>query len=107
MRPPFFQATIAKSPQSNFHRHITVLPQDRHPLGNQPSPISATKMCAFDSRCTGLDCLRRPTGSPPAKLDLSIGRSGPHAFAVREDAFVGAQSALSILAATASRSQRP
>jgi hypothetical protein len=24
MRPPFFQATIAKSSQSNFHRHNTV-----------------------------------------------------------------------------------
>ena len=59
MRPPFFQATIAKLPQSNFHRHITVLPQDRHPLGNQPSPISATKMCAFDSRGAGLDSPRR------------------------------------------------
>ena len=42
-----------------------------------------------------------------ARLDPSIGGSGPHDFAVRDDAFVHAASALSILTSIASRSQRP
>jgi len=41
------------------------------------------------------------------RLDPSVGGSGPHDFAVRDDAFVGATSALSILASTAARLQRP
>jgi hypothetical protein len=38
-----------------------------------------------------------------ARLDPSVGRSGPHDLAVRENAFVGAASALSLLVATSSR----
>ena len=41
------------------------------------------------------------------KLDPSIGGSGPHDFTVRENAFVGAASALSSLTSTASRFLRP
>ena len=37
------------------------------------------------------------------KLDTSVGVSGPHDLAVREDAFVGAACALSLLTSTASR----
>jgi hypothetical protein len=37
------------------------------------------------------------------KLDPSVGRSGPHDLAVRENAFVGARYALSLLTSTASR----
>jgi hypothetical protein len=36
------------------------------------------------------------------KLDPSVGRSGPHDLAVRENAFVGVTCALSIQASTAS-----
>ena len=36
------------------------------------------------------------------KLDTSVGVSGPHDLAVREDAFVGAACALSLLTSTAS-----
>ncbi|HKS73768.1 MAG TPA: hypothetical protein VJQ82_11280, partial [Terriglobales bacterium] len=38
-----------------------------------------------------------------ARLDPSVGGSGPHDLAVREDAFVGATRALSLLASTAPR----
>jgi hypothetical protein len=37
------------------------------------------------------------------RLDPSVGRSGPHDLAVRENAFVGATSALSLLTSIASR----
>jgi hypothetical protein len=38
-------------------------------------------MCESNSRSAGLDSLRRPQSS--CELDPSVGRSGPHAFAVR------------------------
>ena len=39
-------------------------------------------MCESDSRSAGLDSLRRPA-IIIARLDPSVGRSGPHDFAVR------------------------
>jgi len=41
------------------------------------------------------------------RLDPSVGGSGPHDFAVRQDVFVHATRALNILPATASHPQRP
>jgi len=43
------------------------------------------------------------SGLVTRKLDPSVGGSGPHDLAVREDAFVGAACALSLLTSTASR----
>jgi hypothetical protein len=43
------------------------------------------------ARTPGFDCLRRLAGSSPLRLDPSIGDQDHTAFAVREDAFVGAQ----------------
>jgi len=41
------------------------------------------------------------------RLDPSVGGSGPHDFAVRQDVFVHATRALNTLPATASHPQRP
>jgi hypothetical protein len=55
------------------------------------------------SPVTGLVCHRRLRKLPSAKLDASVGASGPHDFAVRKKA----PSSEAQLASTASRAQRP
>jgi len=46
-------------------------------------------MCESNSRCTGLDSHRR-LAKRRARLDPSVGGTGPHGLTVREDAFVHA-----------------
>jgi len=47
------------------------------------------RLIARSPRCSGL-CSHRRLAKLPAKLDPSVGGSGPHAFAVREAVFAGA-----------------
>jgi len=52
------------------------------------------RLIARSPRCSGL-CSHRRLAKLPAKLDPSVGGSGPHAFAVREAVVVGALKARS------------
>jgi hypothetical protein len=49
----------------------------------RPSLRDGLRLMAGSPRCTGLFSHRRLAESTPARLDPSVGRSGPHAFAVR------------------------
>src|SRR5271169_1691718 len=96
------------------------------------SPVSPGLPCAMVltasfalSPVTGLSCHRRLRGNNPAKLDASVGASGPHDFAVRArlsqkpldglgtgpaEALAKAdqrRSSCAAAASTASRAQRP
>jgi len=89
MPPPFFQATIAKSPQSNCRRHKTTLRKQVSRKRISLCRSQQQKMCALDSRCSGLVGHRhlvRRVIARITRLDPSVGRSGPRAFAVRVSA---------------------
>ena len=60
MPPPFFQATIAKSPQSNCRRHKTTLRKQVSRKRISLCRSQQQKMCALDSWSAGLDSLHRP-----------------------------------------------
>src|SRR5581483_2529851 len=61
--------------------------------GQPAFPAQWVTAYTWSPRCTGLSGHRR-LAKRPARLDSSVGESGPHDFAVRENAFVGATSAL-------------
>jgi len=61
----------------------------RQGRSNRHSLRDGLRLIARSPRCTGLCSHRRLRARDP-RLDPSVGRSGPHAFAVREAAFVGA-----------------
>jgi len=63
------------------------------------------QLIAASPRRPRFDCLRPPGLDP--EVDPSIGRSGPHAFAVRKESLRPRVTALSTLASTAPRFLRP
>ena len=63
----------------------------RQGRSNRHSLRDGLRLIARSPRCTGLCSHRRQKRNWfRSRLDPSVGRSGPHAFAVREAAFVGA-----------------
>src|SRR5437660_5614485 len=84
MRPPFFQATIAKSPQSKSNPHRCLRKSQLQQPWNQSSLITTTKMCAFNSRSPGF--LATVAREQVHELGTSVGMPGPHDFAVRDNA---------------------
>jgi len=77
---PHPRALRAKKSALCARKQRQVQPEHRHSLRN------GLRLIARSPRCTGLDSHRRLPNSL-GKLDPSIGRSGPHAFAVREECF--------------------
>src|SRR5689334_22559034 len=63
-----------ESTQASHHRHAETV---RHSLRDGVTAYTCSP------RCAGLVSHRRPGEQSPPKLDLSVGRSGPHDFAVR------------------------
>src|SRR5262249_11911106 len=51
-RSPFFQAAVAKPPQSDIDHHLHLRESTLDPR-NQAAALSTTEMCAYDSRVRG------------------------------------------------------
>ena len=83
-------------------KHTSIVTTGSPKQSSLPCAMVLTAYFAL-SPVTGLFWHRRLRGIKPAKLDASVGASGPHDFAVR----VSAARQRVATASTASRTQRP